>query len=106
MKAKITFAAVLCAFAAAAGEMVVKVSPDGEIKSIESARDKVRALRKSGEIKPGERVVVELAPGEYRVANTVELGPEDSGVTFRGSGEGRTRIVGGVRVSALATDVY
>ena len=50
-----------CVFAAEAGEKVVKVSPEGEIRSIESALDKVRALREAGEIKPGERMVVELA---------------------------------------------
>ena len=106
MKTRIAFAVILCAFVAGAGETVVKVAPNGEIASIASARDKVRALRKAGEIKPGERVVVELDPGEYRVSDTVEFGPEDSGVIYRGAGAAQTRIVGGVRVATPATEVY
>ncbi|MBR4258658.1 MAG: hypothetical protein IKQ17_06485, partial [Kiritimatiellae bacterium] len=102
----IAIAALLCAFAAEAGETTVKVSPQGEIASIAAARDKARALRKSGEIRPGERVVVEFAPGEYRIANTVEFGPEDSGIVFRGAGAAQTHIVGGVRITAPATEVY
>lgn len=106
MKISIVFAVILCALAVEAGEAVVKVSPNGEIASIASARDKVRALRNAGKIKPGERVVVELESGEYRVSDTVEFGPEDSCVIYRGAGAAHTRIVGGVRVAVPATEVY
>ena len=106
VKTRIAFAVILCAFAAEAGEAVVKVSPNGEIASIASARDKVRALRNAGKIKPDERVVVELGSGEYRVSDTVEFGPEDSCVIYRGAGAAHTRIVGGVRVAVPATEVY
>lgn len=74
------------------------------VHSVEAARDAVRALRASGTLGRFERVDVIFAPGEYRIARSVELdardgGPsEDAPVVWRAEVPGTVRLVGGVRL--------
>lgn len=71
------------------------------LQSLVQARDAVRAAKRTGAIPPGTPVVIEIAPGDYRLQATVELTAEDSGtpqapVVFRAQNPGSARFQGGV----------
>lgn len=72
------------------------------LASLSAARDRVRALRAEGVT---GAIAVQIAPGEYRVTETLELGPEDSGteegpVVYRADG-GPVVLYGGVRLDGF-----
>lgn len=54
---------------------------DGPLASLAGARDAMRALRQAGKLQQPATVLVR--GGEYRLAETFVLGPEDSGTTYR-----------------------
>jgi len=64
----------LCCGAALAVQL--EVSPKGPLKSLEAARDKIRALKQSG---LNEAVTVMVRAGTYRLTRPFVLKPEDSG---------------------------
>ncbi|MEZ0389683.1 MAG: hypothetical protein ACAI34_21570, partial [Verrucomicrobium sp.] len=70
----------------------VQVSPDGPVKSLEAARDAVRAWR-TGEGKgKSEPVTVKIAAGTYPISQPVVFEPQDGGtkdspVTYAGDGK-------------------
>jgi hypothetical protein len=95
-----------------AAAVTLHVSPSGNdsnpgtldkpLASLEGARDRLRAVRKSGLVPAGSLVVIVHA-GEYRVARTLQLASEDSGtesspVVFRAAPGETARFAGGVRL--------
>ena len=64
----------------------VVISPDGEVRSLQAAVDKVRQLRAANAIPLDRQVTVCVKRGRYRVESPVELKPEDSGIVFVGDG--------------------
>ena len=104
MKKIALIGAVALAGLSVQAEFVVKVNPGDDLAK---ARDEVRAARKDGRIKSGEKVSVVLAPGEYPVTRTLELGELDGGtetapVTWRAEKPGTARLVGGQTIPASA----
>ena len=96
----------LAAATAAAGawaEHVVSVAP-GDALSAKVAE--VREARRSGRIAAGEPVTFLFSPGVYRVRETLELLPEDSGAsakaptTFRAAKRGTVLLRGGESLPA------
>ena len=82
----------------------VETRPEDDLVLV---RNRVRAARASGTIRPGEPVTVTLAPGEYLMTGTLVFGREDSGsavapVTWRAEKPGTVQIVGGITVEASA----
>jgi parallel beta-helix repeat protein len=68
-----------CAAAALARAETIEVSPGGPIRSLEAARDAVRALRG----RATGPITVLVRGGVYRLERTFVLGPEDSGTAER-----------------------
>ncbi len=108
-------AAVVAAWAVAAGAAEIHVAVDGNdawsgasarpdagrtdgpVATLARARDAARALRASGT--PGA-VTILVGPGTFALPATLTLGPADSGtpsapLTIRGAGGGRTILTGG-----------
>lgn len=76
-----------------AAPYVMQCSPRGEIRSLQAARDAVRALRAAGKVTGPVRV--EIAPGTYCLSEPLVLQPQDSDLTFVGVGKERPLISGG-----------
>jgi len=95
-RAKVALIAGLSAGWATAADYAVRPGED-----VLALRDRIRAARASGEIRPDESVRVTFAPGDYRFASTLLLEPQDSGtadspVVWRAEKPGTVRILGGV----------
>lgn len=76
---------------------------DGPLSTVAAARDRIRQLRRSGELRPGEPVSVHLASGRYFIDSSIVLTAEDSGaaaapVIYRASEHGAVRLIGGRQV--------
>ena len=54
----------------------LEVSPDGPLRSLEDARDRIRSLRRAGST---AAFTVRIRGGTYHLARPFELGPEDAG---------------------------
>ncbi|MCG6154840.1 right-handed parallel beta-helix repeat-containing protein [Rubinisphaera margarita] len=70
-------------------------------RSLAEVRDRIRADRKAGQIPAGESVVIHIAPGDFQLESTFELGPEDGGtaeapVIYRATEPGSVRLQGGI----------
>ena len=78
----------------------IRVSPDGAYRSMKDARNRIRELRKAGEVLDEERVVVTLAPGVYETRETLELGAGDGHVAYRAKKPGTVFVSGAVRLRA------
>ena len=97
--------AVVLALGTAQAEHVVKVTPGDAIVAKVA---EVRVARKAGRIAAGEPVTFLFAPGVYRVRETLELMPDDSGasakapVKFRAEKSGTVFIRGGETIPASA----
>lgn len=70
---------------------------DGPFATLARARDEVRAIR--GGAEPALPVTVRVRAGTYPLADTLALGPDDSGapdtpVVYRAHGDGEARLVG------------
>ncbi|MGC9360886.1 MAG: hypothetical protein ACP5G7_11050, partial [Anaerolineae bacterium] len=77
---------------------------DGPLATLTGARDRLRQLRDTEGLPSGGAEVV-LAPGDYVLDAPFDLERQDSGqpnapIIFRGSTEGRARILGGRPVTA------
>ena len=78
MASPIRILSALAALAAGqAAALTLRVSLDGPLKSLEDARDAIRAMRRKGPLKEAVRVVV--ADGTYFLSRPFVLAPEDSG---------------------------
>ncbi len=80
----------------------LEVSPNGDLTSIEEARDKIRSLRKA-QADP-QSYIVDIQPGEYFVTEPVVFSPQDSGtkehpITYRAVKEGTVILHGGRKIS-------
>ena len=96
----------------AAASITIYVSPEGQdcnsgtrekpLATIQRARDKVRAIKKSSE----GPIEVVLAPGSYYLGETLVFGAEDSGtgqarITYRAAEDGTVTISGGMRIKGV-----
>lgn len=82
-------------------------SKNKPFRTIVQARDAIRAWKKTGAIKPDDRITVLVSPGVYRLENTFELTAEDSGtagnpIIYRAEKYGTVNIHGGVTLPAGA----
>jgi hypothetical protein len=93
-------------------QITLHISPDGDdanpgtkekpLASLEAARDRLRAMRKTG-LKPDGSLLVLVHGGEYRVQQTFRLAAEDSGteqapVIYQAAPGEVPRFSGGVRL--------
>jgi len=107
---------VLCVPWASVAEVTLFVAPDGSdahagtadepFKSLERARDEIRALKARDGLPEGG-IAVNILPGLYPVRGTFELTAEDSGsptapITYRAAGPEAPRFHGGVRLTEFA----
>lgn len=79
----------------------------GPFRTLERARDEIRALKQAGKL-PAGPITVELQPGIYErdeafVLEEQDSGAADSPITYRGRAGGETRIVGGKVVRGWKT---
>ena len=84
-----------------AGATTLNVSPDGPLKSLDAARDAIRALKAKGPLTEPVRVVV--ADGVYRMSEPFVLMPQDSGtkdcpVTYEAAPGAKPVFSGGRRI--------
>lgn len=87
---KLLRALALCVFLSSAYGTEIFVSPvgndsntgarDSPFRTLERARDQVRAVRARGGISKGERATIWLRGGTYALARTFELGKLDAGI--------------------------
>jgi hypothetical protein len=75
-----------------------RAGDDGPLASVQKAVETARALRQPG----GPRVHLVIAPGDYRLERTIELGPADSGLVIAGSPANDTVLSGGLRIVGWA----
>lgn len=85
----------------ASAEVIVPVSPGGPFATLAAARDKVRELRRAGELGP---VRVEFAPGTYPQIEPVVFAGGDSGTpagptTYAAAPGAQVRLSGGHRIT-------
>jgi parallel beta-helix repeat protein len=73
---------------------------DGPFATLERARDAVRKLK--GGKPAAEPITVHVRAGTYSLAQTLKLGPEDSGVVWRGYREERPTVIGGRQIAGFA----
>ena len=75
--------------------------------SLESARDTLRRARQAGTLTPEESVTIHVAPGNYFLSRSFELGREDSGtknapVIYRATKPFEAKLIGGIILPASA----
>ncbi|MBM4042142.1 MAG: right-handed parallel beta-helix repeat-containing protein, partial [Planctomycetes bacterium] len=105
MNTCLTILATLAALAAGqASAVTLRVSPTGKLKSLEEARDAIRALRAKGPLDGPVRVVV--AAGEYPLERPFVLTPEDSGteqcpITYEAARGAKPIFTGGRRITGF-----
>ena len=61
-------------------ENIIEVSPSGEFKELESARDHIRKLRKADPQKP---YIIEIREGVYKLEEGIVFGRFDTNLTIR-----------------------
>lgn len=71
------------------------VSPEGPLRSLAAARDKIRELRRGGNKSP---MTVLVRGGTYFLTETLVLTPEDSGVVYAAYPNERPIITGGRKI--------
>lgn len=82
----------------------IKVSPQGEVKTLTQARDVLRAWRQGPGKESKEPVRIVLEDGTYAVTEPIVLGPEDGGtrdapVTYAAAAGAKPVISGGRRIT-------
>ena len=92
--------AAVCVVALPLHAITVDVAPNSAIASLATARDLLRAKRKQGAAAP---FVLRLHGGTYRLTETLELGPEDSGITIENAPGERPIVSGGRRIEGWRT---
>lgn len=84
-----------------------KAPPNGDgtrqspFQSLSQTRDAIRSAKRSGSLKSGEAITIQLAPGVYPLQASLSLTSEDSGtagaaVVYRAQKSGTARIHGGI----------
>jgi hypothetical protein len=96
MRASLLFIATLLVPSWTAPAATLTVSPDGPVKTLAQARDKIRELRRAGDKGPMSVVV---RGGTYFLDEPLVLTPEDSGVTYTAAPGERAIISGGKRIT-------
>ena len=84
----------LAGFAAFAADVTMR--PDGEVKTLSAALEKVRTLRASGAIPAGRAAEVAVEPGRYPVKEATVFTPADSNVRIAAVKAGEAVFDGGV----------
>ncbi|HPD16146.1 MAG TPA: right-handed parallel beta-helix repeat-containing protein [Planctomycetota bacterium] len=84
--------------------VTLHVSPGGRLKSLEEARDAIRARRAAGAL--AEPVRVAIADGEYALSRPFVLTPEDSGsescpITYEAERGAKPVFTGGRRITGI-----
>ena len=74
------------------------------LQNLTQARDEIRRVRQGGKLAKNQAVTVLITPGDYRLENTLEFGPEDGGsadapVIYKSSTPGEARFYGGTMLS-------
>lgn len=69
-------------------------TPEKPLKSLQAARDKAREMKSGNDAK---KITVYLHQGHYNLDRTLDLGPEDSHVSYRAV-DGASPVVSGVRL--------
>ena len=87
-----------------AGASATAQAPDGPFATLARAQEQVRELRAAGQLAEGANVNV--VPGQYDLAETLTLGPEDSGaegapIVWRGAGDEKPVVTGGVPITGF-----
>ncbi|MBQ2628175.1 MAG: right-handed parallel beta-helix repeat-containing protein [Kiritimatiellae bacterium] len=77
---------------------VVTVSPCGEIRTLESAVDKVREMRVRG-LGSDRRATIELEDGIYLLERAVELDSRDANIVIRAKNRGKAVLSGALALS-------
>ncbi len=82
--------------------LVLHVAPDGPLTSLQSARDRIRALKRQNPL--GQPVRVLVADGVYPLTETLVLTPEDSGtaeapIVYQAAKGAKPVFTGGRRIS-------
>ncbi|RIK79136.1 MAG: hypothetical protein DCC67_10870 [Planctomycetota bacterium] len=80
---------------------------DGPLATLHGARQAIRGVIRQHGLPPGG-VIVELAAGEYRLAEPLALGREDSGaaeapIVYRAADDAEVRLTGGRKVTSWET---
>lgn len=84
---------------AAGAQQKIFVSPGGSDKASGDEKHPLATLSEAvARARASRPAEVILAEGEYRVTSPVCIGPEDSGLSIKGAGAGRTVISGGVNL--------
>ncbi len=105
---KFLLCALLLAFSMVVrADIVINVSPEGPVKSLEQARDSVRALRAKGALKQPVRVVFQS--GIYPLPEAVTFTSQDSGtkeapVSYEAAPGAQVVIEGGRRITGWAAE--
>ncbi|QNN22904.1 right-handed parallel beta-helix repeat-containing protein [Planctomycetales bacterium ZRK34] len=76
----------------------VEVKQGTPIATLEQGRDEARKLRAAGETEP---ITVRVHPGTYALTQPLELGAEDSNVSFEAAGRDKPVLLGGVVVKGF-----
>ena len=76
-------------------ENIIEVSPNGEFKELESARDHIRKLRKADPQKP---YIIEIREGVYKLEAGIVFGRFDTNLTIRASHGEHVEFIGATRL--------
>ena len=94
---------VLAAVSVLGCKPTVRVSPDGNIKTLSQAIDKVRQMRQEG-LDPNEKVTVVLGDGVYFLNAPVEIDCRDSNIEIVAENRGKAVISGAMSLSWRRAD--
>lgn len=98
MKTTCAVCGILLAVTATGCRPVIKVSPDGEIRTLSAAVERVREMRRQG-MDPGKTATIELANGFYRLDRSVELDARDANLEIRAENRGKAVLSGALGLS-------
>ena len=76
----------------------VVMRPDGDVRTLSAAIERVRAMRASGAIPAGRTAEVRVEEGRYAVKEAAVFGPADSNIRFAAAKKGRAVFDGGVEL--------
>ena len=72
-------------------ENIIEVSPNGEFKNLDAARDQIRKLRENG---PQNLYIIEIREGIYLVDESIVFGKLDNNLIIRAAQGEQVRLVG------------
>lgn len=96
---------LLCAASSAFGlgcfAADIQMSPNGEVRTLQQALEKARALRAAGQVPAGRTVEVSVAPGRYVVTASAVFTPGDSNIRFTAEKDGQSVFDGGIKLPSF-----